>query len=450
MYRPELSQDPTLYFYNVDPVLYRPDDDPVLYRPDDDPVLYKDTDNINKNILLAYPPGLPTPVQFTAPSSIINKNNSVLNTSNLPMMKQNGKKNQDNNVTNNEYNILHNIYESDDDLDPCLRAIRQDSDLKKKNYKYKNSKSPLSKSPNGKFVDYRKKQNIYCVNCGEKGHIVKECFAPITSYGIISFKINKNEDDDKYDKNEKLNSILRSEFICDKKEEYPKIKFLMIQRKDTIGYIDFIRGKYTDLNTCISEMTKNEKLNILTKTFDELWNDLWICNRTSENFYRQEYFVAKSKFNKLDIPSIINSVDSKYLFQEFGFAKGRRNIREGNIDCAEREFFEETQYNKESYQFIKNYPTIEEMFTGTNGIVYKHVYYLVKMNDDIKPPCVNVNNKTQLGEVQNLGWFTYDECLHLIRPYDVEKKKILTNVYKDILNMNGQYECSKYYYKSIN
>ena len=224
----------------------------------------------------------------------------------------------------------------------------------------------------------------------------------------------------------------------------------MIQRKDTIGYIDFIRGKYTDLNTCISEMTKNEKLNILTKTFDELWNDLWICNRTSENFYRQEYFVAKSKFNKLDIPSIINSVDSKYLFQEFGFAKGRRNIREGNIDCAEREFFEETQYNKESYQFIKNYPTIEEMFTGTNGIVYKHVYYLVKMNDDIKPPCVNVNNKTQLGEVQNLGWFTYDECLHLIRPYDVEKKKILTNVYKDILNMNGQYECSKYYYKSIN
>lgn len=301
-----------------------------------------------------------------------------------------------------------------------------------------------------KFIDFRKKQNIYCVNCGEKGHIVKECSAPITSYGIIAFKINKSQEFDKYDKNDKLNNILKSEFICDKSEEYPRIKFLMIQRKDTIGYIDFIRGKYTDLDTCINEMTKNEKLNLLTKTFDELWNELWICNKTHENFYKQEYYQAKNKFNKLDINNLVRTIESKFLFQEFSFPKGRRNIRERNIDCAEREFFEETQYNKETYQFIKNYPTIEETFTGTNGIVYKHIYYLVKMRDDIKPPCVNTNNKTQLSEVQNIGWFTYDECLHLIRPYDNEKKKILSDVYNDIINMNGNYECSDFYYKTVN
>jgi len=298
--------------------------------------------------------------------------------------------------------------------------------------------------------DYKKKTNIYCVNCGEKGHIVKECFAPITSYGIISFKINYSPEDDIEDKNEKLNNILKSEFICDKNETYPKIKFLMIQRKDTIGYIDFIRGKYTDLYTCINEMTRNEKINLLTKSFDDLWNDLWVCNRTHQNFYRQEYFAAKSKFNKLDIHNIINLVDTKYIFQEFGFPKGRRDLKEKNIDCAEREFFEETQYGKESYSFIKNYPTIEEIFTGTNGVVYKHVYYLVKMKDNIKPASVNLNNKTQLGEVQNIGWFTYEECMHLIRPYDVEKKKILTQVYNDLLKMNDKYECSDFYYRSLN
>ena len=224
----------------------------------------------------------------------------------------------------------------------------------------------------------------------------------------------------------------------------------MIQRKDTIGYIDFIRGKYTDLDTCINEMTKNEKLNLLTKTFDELWKELWICNKTHENFYKQEYYQAKNKFNKLDINNLVKTIESKFLFQEFSFPKGRRNIRERNIDCAEREFFEETQYNKETYQFIKNYPTIEETFTGTNGIVYKHIYYLVKMKDDIKPPCVNTNNKTQLSEVQNIGWFTYDECLHLIRPYDHEKKKILTSVYNDIKSMNGTYESCDFYYKTVN
>ena len=93
---------------------------------------------------------------------------------------------------------------------------------------------------------------------------------------------------------------------------------------------------------------------------------------------------------------------------------------------------------------------IEERFTGTNGVIYKHIYYLVKMKDNVKPPSVNVNNKTQLGEVQNLGWFTYEECLHLIRPYDNEKKIILTKVYNDIIDMNNNYECSEYYYKSIN
>lgn len=311
-------------------------------------------------------------------------------------------------------------------------------------------KNKYIESGDKRFIDFRKKQNIYCVNCGEKGHIVKECLAPITSYGIIAFKINKNQEFDKYDKNDKLNNILKSEFICDKSEEYPRIKFLMIQRKDTIGYIDFIRGKYTDLDTCINEMTKNEKLNLLTKTFDELWNELWICNKTHENFYKQEYYQAKNKFNKLDINDLVRTIESKFLFQEFSFPKGRRNIRERNIDCAEREFFEETQYNKDTYQFVKNYPTIEETFTGTNGIVYKHIYYLVKMRDDIKPPCVNTNNKTQLSEVQNIGWFTFDECLHLIRPYDHEKKKILTNVYNDIQSMNGSYECSDFYYKTVN
>ena len=31
------------------------------------------------------------------------------------------------------------------------------------------------------------KKNTFCVNCGKYGHITKECFEPITSYGIILF-----------------------------------------------------------------------------------------------------------------------------------------------------------------------------------------------------------------------------------------------------------------------
>jgi 8-oxo-dGTP pyrophosphatase MutT (NUDIX family) len=129
-------------------------------------------------------------------------------------------------------------------------------------------------------------------------------------------------------------------------------------------------------------------------------------------------------------------------------------MKEQNIACAEREFFEETGYCKKNYKFIKNYPIICEEFTGTNGIKYKHIYYLVKMKDNILPPKIDKNNIVQIGEVRNVGWFTYEECMFLIRPYDKAKKDVITKVNEDIIKMNNNYICSDFYYtsgkKSIN
>ena len=38
---------------------------------------------------------------------------------------------------------------------------------------------------------WKKKDSIFCNNCGKYGHTYKKWFDPITSYGIICFKINK-------------------------------------------------------------------------------------------------------------------------------------------------------------------------------------------------------------------------------------------------------------------
>ena len=79
-------------------------------------------------------------------------------------------------------------------------------------------------------------KNIYCNNCGKSGHSFNQCKYPITSIGIIIF----NHDD----KN--------------------NIKYLMIRRKDSLGYVDFMRGKYPIDNSnyllnIIDEMTLYEK-----------------------------------------------------------------------------------------------------------------------------------------------------------------------------------------------
>jgi len=62
----------------------------------------------------------------------------------------------------------------------------------------------------------------YCNNCGKYGHLYHQCKTPITSFGIIVFRI---------------------------KNDIPQ--YLMIRRKDTLGYIDFMRGKYSAYNNII-------------------------------------------------------------------------------------------------------------------------------------------------------------------------------------------------------
>ena len=355
-----------------------------------------------------------------------------------------------------------------------------DNNLKnnlKDNFKYENEFIYLdnknlflynSNDPTKKSLTKSKYKNIYCVNCGEKGHVVKECHGPITSFGIIAFKIVNSKEDEYYDTNEALKKIIKSSMNKSKleygntyltplnsnKNNSSKIKFLMIQRKDTMGFTDFVRGKYPDdpeeakkvLPIFLNEMTHQEKLKLLHKPFDYIWNNLWV-NHESKCF-KNENELAHKKFQKLDIKTLINNSNISFNYTEFGFPKGRRNMKETNISCAEREFLEETGFNKNCYDFIKEYPTILEEFVGTNGVTYKHIYYLVKMRDNVPPPRIDYKNKVQTGEVQNIGWFSYEECMSIIRPYDIAKKSVIQNVYNDLVEMNNNFVCSNFYYTS--
>lgn len=370
------------------------------------------------------------------------------------IINKSDKDNTNNLNCNNLYNNLNNKT----NLDKELEELEYDNDfiyLKDDEIAVYN---PIKKEYKSKY------KNVYCVNCGEKGHVVKDCSGPITSFGIIAFKVTDNQKDEFYDTNDKLKYILNNISKQDtedvEKKLYPNIKFLMIQRKDTMGFTDFVRGKYPDdpektdtvLPIFINEMTKQEKHNLLTKSFDEIWNVLWV-NHDSKCF-KNEYEIAYKKYQRLNIPDLIaksndiNVQEFGFEFQEFGFPKGRRNMKETNIACAEREFLEETGYDKSCYDFIKNYPTIHEEFMGTNGIEYRHIYYLVKMKDDIPPPKIDYKNKIQTGEVQNIGWLSYQECMKVIRPYDTAKKTVVKKVYDDIVSMNNNYVCSNFYYTS--
>lgn len=251
-----------------------------------------------------------------------------------------------------------------------------------------------------------------CNNCGKLGHMFHQCKLPITSYGIILFRSNQE-----------------------------RIEFLMIRRKDSFGYIDFIRGKYSinnlaQLYAIVDEMSISEKTRILTQSFETLWNDMW---GTTNIQYKNEEYSSKKKFesikegilfdNKIiSLKDIVETSKTNWVETEWEFPKGRRNQKEKDLECALREFEEETGIPKETVKIIENVLPFEEMFVGSNHKSYKHKYFLAIIDNE------NVHNLNlsnyQITEVSKLEWKTIDNCLETIRPYNLEKKELIKNINK--------------------
>ena len=257
---------------------------------------------------------------------------------------------------------------------------------------------------------------IFCNNCGKSGHLFQQCKQPITSVGIIAIKPKIYDND--------------------------KNKFLIIRRKDTLGYVDFIRGKYKLYNdnhilSLINEMTICEKQKLLTNNFDFLWNELWgeeigIQYRNEENDSKKKFEALKNGFIHKDkhitLEKIISRSNTNWVEPEWGFPKGRRNYQENDIDCAIREWEEESGYNRNQIKLINNLLPYEEIFIGSNFKSYKHKYYVALFVDDIN----NVDHPYHDCEISKVNWLDFEECINTFRFYNLEKKQLLKKVYKVI------------------
>ena len=252
----------------------------------------------------------------------------------------------------------------------------------------------------------------FCNNCGNIGHTFNQCRQPITSIGMIAFK-----------------------------RDFDDIRYLLICRKDTLGYVDFMRGKYKILSkeylkNIFNEMTIIEKNRILesaygsTSTFDDMWSSLWgdkigIQYRGEEKTSREKFNMLKNGIHNGDetynIKDLIKSSTTSWDCPEWGFPKGRRNYRERDLICALREFEEESGISSRGMCVIQNLQPYEETFTGSNYKSYKHSYYVAEAVELI--PTETGFQKTEVSQVK---WMTYDEAMSSIREYNIEKKDVLT------------------------
>ena len=241
-----------------------------------------------------------------------------------------------------------------------------------------------------------------CNNCGRSWHVHKHCRSPITSNGIINVNENK--------------------------------LYLMICRKKSLGYVDFLRGKYCNtvvhINNLIDEMTIQEKNDLLTKTFAELWKDLWgvIPDGGTDSMLSNEKFTLLQKGLVIDgetvtLEHLIRANKNQWTEPEWGFPKGRRNNYESDSMCALREYEEETGYDRKDLNVIKNIMPFEENFIGSNYKSYKHKYFIARSKGSLP------KKGFQESEVSDLQWFTYEEVMAKIRPYNVERKQLVSLVH---------------------
>ena len=263
-----------------------------------------------------------------------------------------------------------------------------------------------------------------CRNCCHIGHLYKDCPHPITSFGVICYKR-----------------------VADPE---PHVLYLMIQRKDSLSFMEFIRGKYDlhqDDYVCqlMSCMTYDERKALVTKSFEDLWSQVWY----QPNFSRQinEYTLAKNKFETLmkgiyvngkavSIRSLLASSITTFSEPEWGFPKGRRRIKEEDVVCAVREFCEETNFSTSDIELQRHIPPFEEIFFGTNKVLYRHIYYVGQIsgkNENVEL-VINPANINQAREVRAVRWFRYEEVINHIRDHNQERKKLFSEAHNKIMS----------------
>ena len=266
------------------------------------------------------------------------------------------------------------------------------------------------------------KNNNACNNCGKQGHSFHQCKLPITSYGVIAFRASNSG-----------------------------IQYLMLRRKDSFGYIDFIRGKYSPYNISqiqdiVNEMSIEEKQRILVEPFDILWKNMWGDITTTQYKVEENASMKKMEIIRagvtingefISLEQIIKNSNTNWIETEWEFPKGRRNYKEKDLDCALREFEEETGISSSRLTIVENVLPFEETFIGTNHKSYKHKYFLAFLNDTSSSSSNNnydvennVLNGFQITEVSKLEWKTISSCLESIRPYSLEKKNLILNINK--------------------
>lgn len=192
-------------------------------------------------------------------------------------------------------------------------------------------------------------------------------------------------------------------------------KVLLISKRYSYAFNEFVHGKYTMNHHCLKRlfdgMYLEDKACILSRDFSRMYDRVWMepnhrppnylsLKRVFESRWMSDGFVH---LNKL----ITESHVSRPVWE---IPKGRKRKAESDVACAVREFQEETGMGINSYKLYQGRRT----YSHTDAsITYINTYYIAFCKNPTLD-LLSFRNRTQLDEISDIRWMSIED----IRTHD--------------------------------
>lgn len=225
------------------------------------------------------------------------------------------------------------------------------------------------------------------------------------------------------------------------------IQIVMVKKSTTYHFCEFVSGHYgknnhTHLLKLFNNMTYDEKIEILSLKFPNMWYRIYKENPDkifipdNKNTWTSSYLNKKNKFESTFLNDggikLRNLISNSCLIDTpWEFPKGRkdRNKVESDIETAIREFYEETGIRSTQYKLLWHINPYVETYTDF-GTTYQNIYYFAQALGEWEPE-FKFYDKQQISEVSAVRWISKNDLIYL-KLEDITYKRLINSFEKII------------------
>jgi 8-oxo-dGTP pyrophosphatase MutT (NUDIX family) len=229
------------------------------------------------------------------------------------------------------------------------------------------------------------------------------------------------------------------------KEKNNNTEILLIKKRYSYHFLSLVMGHYKKnderyIRHLFDNMSFSEKIDVLGMQFSQMWYRIWLNNPEkyynivdvykSTNFASNpienkfsnaeiyKLYFQKNRFennflkdNGIKLRNILSqSNDAEILWEmpkggKHTAKNGQPFVQETNIDCAMREFYEETSITSDRYKILYDVQPLIDSFID-NDTIYKTVYYtaVLQIGSENLMPKIDFKNFDQITEIQQIRW----------------------------------------------